>query len=178
MGAVGLLAAMAFLVACPLWPLLSDTGTRIEQVLTVVLRTPPLAVAFGWMLWRITKSLPGMGVTVDHNGISPFDGRRTDTINWSEIAGIGFGSYPHAEGGLNTRALPGLEIYFRKTDDAATHPRLHGDWQVVEAPVDGFSARCFRYIVSPSAGKRPSASRRRCAGFHPELWAGPFVHER
>jgi hypothetical protein len=110
-------------------------------------------IPFLWTLWRIPKTLRGMGILVDDAGIHQFDGKHTDTIGWSEITKVGFGSYSRTYRGIKTKTMPGLEIY-RKGDDEPS----------------------FRCAVSPygtDAVLIEQAVRR----IHPELWDGPFTHD-
>jgi hypothetical protein len=154
----------------------SPVTAAVTIVITVVLAAGPLialrtaetvgervflsvlGVVFGapllWALWRTPKALRGMGILVDDTGIHEFDGKRTDTVAWSDIARVGFGSYSRTYRGLRTKSMPGLEVY-RKGDDEPA----------------------FRCTVSPY-GKDAELIEQAVRRFHPELWSGPFVHER
>jgi hypothetical protein len=150
--ALGVLAVTAVLAVGPLLALL-DADTLTERIVMAVL-TAIFAIPFVWTLWRIPKAVRGMGITIDEIGIHPFDGKTTDTIAWSEIAAVGFGSHSRAYRGIKTKTMPGLEIYVKGDDEPS-----------------------FRYSISPygnNAERIEQAVRR----FHPEVWAGPFTHER
>ncbi|WP_304119163.1 hypothetical protein [Mycolicibacterium bacteremicum] len=173
--AVGVLAAAATLWLVPLGHLLAGSYAGADLMLRW-LGVAVLAVPFGWVAWRVPKTVRGMGLTIDSAGIHPFDGRTVDTIGWHEIAGVGFGSYIGSYRGLQTRTMAGLEIYLTDTAQAANHPRLGNDWQRVGSPAPGLSAGCFRFTVSPygDAGARIEAAVRR---HRPHLWLGPFAHD-
>jgi hypothetical protein len=151
--ALGVLVVTAILAAGPLLTLLSGTGTRVEQIFMGIL-TAVFAVPFLWTLWRIPKTLRGMGIAIDEAGIHPFDGKTTDTIPWSDIAAVGFGSYSRNYRGLKTKTFPGLEVYLEGVDEPS-----------------------FRYTVSPY-GQHAEDIERAVRQYRPEVWAGPFVHER
>ncbi|HEX2287085.1 MAG TPA: hypothetical protein VHI10_20060 [Mycobacterium sp.] len=150
--AFGVLVVTGVLAAGPLWVLLNDSHTLVERIVMGVFSVL-FAIPFLWTLWRIPKTVRGMGVAVDHKGIHPFDGKRTDTIAWSEIARVGFGSYSRAYRGIKTKTMPALEVYRTGDDEPA-----------------------LRYTISPYGkdAERIEAAVRR---FHPERWAGPFTHE-
>jgi len=174
--AFGVLAVTAALAAGPLITLLSGTTTRVEQAVMGVL-TVVFAIPFLWTAWRVPKTLRGMGIAIDDEGIHPFDGRRGDTIEWSEIAAVGFGSYEGTYRGIKTKTLSALEIYLTQPDFAAGRRRIRGDWHRVDPAAAGYSSGCFRYNVSPygdDAARVENAVRR----YRPQLWSGPFVHER
>lgn len=151
--ALGVLAVTAVLAVGPLFALL-DADTRTERIVMAMF-TGVFAIPFLWTLWRIPKTLRGMGITIDETGVHPFDGKATDTIAWSEIAAIGFGSYARTYRGLKTKTMAGLEIYVKVAD-----------------PPD-----CVRHTVSPY-GKDAERIEQAVKRFHPELWGGPFLHER
>lgn len=108
---------------------------------------------FLWTLWRVPKALRGMGIEIDADGIHQFDGRRVETIRWADVEKVGFGAYSRSYRGLPTRSMSGFEIY-RKGD------------------VDP-----MRWTVSPygEAAVRIEQAVRR---FRPDLWTGPFTHQR
>ncbi|MGW0159679.1 hypothetical protein ACWDUN_10200 [Mycobacterium sp. NPDC003323] len=174
--AVGALVATAALWLVPLGYLLAGSYTGTDLVLRC-LGIAVLAVPFGWVAWRVPKTLRGMGLIVDAAGIHPFDGGVVDTIGWHEIAAVGFGSYTGTYRGMQTKTMAGLEIYLADSARVADHPRLRNDWQAVAAPTPGLSDGCFRYTVSPygDAGARIEAAVRR---HRPQQWMGPFLHAR
>jgi hypothetical protein len=151
--ALGVLVVTAVLAAGPLLALRSGDHTTLERAFLVALALV-FAAPFVWTLWRIPKTLRGMGILVDDIGIHQFDGRQTDTIAWADIAKVGFGSYSRTYRGIKTKTMPGLEIY-RKGDDEP-------------------SVRCTISPYGKDAELVEAAVRR----IHPELWAGPFLHER
>ena len=167
--AIGVLFVAASLWVVPLLGLILVPRSRTEAITYGVL-TAVMAIPFLWVVWRIPATVRGMGIAIDDIGIHPFDGKRTDTIAWPEIAGIGFGSYAG-------KSVQGLEIYLTQADHAAGHPRLRGNWQRVEPPAAGYSTGCYRYTVSPH-GRDAERIERAVRRFHPERWSGPFVHER
>ncbi|HJT94200.1 MAG TPA: hypothetical protein VJ777_20075 [Mycobacterium sp.] len=152
--ALGVLAVTAVLAAGPLFTLLSGAGTRGEQIFMAILAAI-FAIPLLWTLWRLPKVLRGMGIAVDETGIHPFDGKASETITWSQIAAIGFGSHARTYRGLKTKTMAGLEIYVKGAN----------------------AADCLRYTVSPY-GKDAELIERAVKRFHPELWGGPFLHER
>jgi hypothetical protein len=174
--ALAVLAVTATLAVGPLLTLLSGTGTRVEQALMGVL-TAFFAIPFLWTLWRVPKTLRGMGIVIDDEGIHPFDGRRADTIAWSEIAAVGFGSYSGTYRGMQTRTLSALEIYLTHEDYAAGRRRIRGDWHQVKPPAKGYSSGCFRYTVTPYGNDADRVEKAVCR-YRPQLWSGPFVHQK
>lgn len=174
--ALGVLAVTATLAVAPLLTLMSGTGTRVEQAFMGVL-TAIFAIPFVWTLWRVPKTLRGMGIVIDQEGIHPFDGKRTDTIAWSEIAAVGFGAYPGTFRGVETRTLSALEIYLNHEDYDAGHRRIRGDWHAVAPPAKGYSSGCFRYTVTPY-GNDAVLVEKAVRRYRPQLWSGPFVHQK
>ncbi len=134
-----------------------------------------LALPFLWVVWRVPKTLRGMGLTIDAAGIHPFDGGTVDTIGWHEIAAVGYGSYRSARRRQTAEVIAGLEIYLTDPAYTAGHPRLRNDWHEVASPAPGLSAGCYRYSISPytDAGARVKAAVRR---HRPQQWKGPFEH--
>lgn len=173
--AAGVLAVTAVFWVVPLGYLLTGSYGGADLVLRW-LGVGVLAVPFLWVARRVPKTVRGMGLAVDANGIHPFDGATVDSIGWHEIAAVGFGSYARTYRGLQTKTMSGLEIYLTDAALAADHPRLRGDWQELTAPGPGLSAGCFRFTVSPygDAGARVQSAVRR---HRPQLWMGPFVHD-
>ncbi|MBB2774414.1 UNVERIFIED_ORG: hypothetical protein GGE11_005369 [Mycolicibacterium obuense] len=149
-----------------------DRGERISFGVASAL----LAIPFLWVCLRIPKTLRGMGIEVDEDGVHPFDGARTDTIAWHEIAAVGFGARIGTFRRASTRRLTGLEIYLTDAAHASRHPRLEHDWQDLAPPARGLSAGCYRFTVSPY-GAAAQQVERAVRRFRPHLWRGPFVHE-
>ena len=174
--AAGVLFVAASLWVVPLLGLILVPRSRTEAITFGVL-TAVMAIPFLWVVWRIPATVRGMGIAVDDIGIHPFNGNRTDTIAWPEIAGVGFGSYAGSNRGMTTKSRQGLEIYLTHADHAARHSRLRGDWQSVDPPAAGYSAGCFRYTVSPF-GKDAERLERAVRRYRPGLWSGPFLHGR
>jgi hypothetical protein len=136
-------------------PLLSllNAHTVTDRV-TMGLLTAVFSAPFLWTLRRIPKTLRGMGIAVDHNGIHSFDGNDTATYAWSDIARIGFGSYARTYRGIKTKTMPALEIYLKGAETPAH--------RVTISPYGQYAKRIEEAVVR----------------FHPELWGGPFLHER
>ena len=152
MTAVGVLVATGVLVAGPLWALIDVDGTG-ERVFLVLL-SAVFAIPLLWALWRTPKAMRGMGIAVDHEGVHEFDGGRTDTVLWSDVERVGFGAYSGSYRGLRTKSLPGFEVYRKGRSEAVI--------------------RCTLSPHGSHAADLEQAVRR----FHPELWAGPFTHDR
>lgn len=169
-----MIAATAVLWVIPLVDAFSGGYDRNEQVMMCVV-SAVLAIPFLWVCWRLPKVLRGMGVEIDAAGIHPFDGRRTDTIAWHEIAAVGFGTYIGRHRGGVTRRLAGFEIYLIDQAYRREHPRLDGDWQEVAPPAPGLSAGCYRFTVPPygAAAMRVEQAVRM---YRPHVWRGPFTH--
>lgn len=148
-----------------------DRGERILLGVAAAL----LAIPFLWVCRRLPKTLRGMGIEVDAGGVHPFDGTRTDTIAWHEIAAVGFGARTGTFRRASTRALTGLEIYLTDAALTAGHPGLDNDWQDLTPPAPGLSAGCYRFTVSPY-GPAAQQVERAVRRFRPHLWRGPFVH--
>jgi hypothetical protein len=136
-----------------------------------------LALPFLVVVRRVPAMLRGMGVEVDGEGVRPFDGRRSTLVQWSDIAGVGFGSDVVYRYGTKRPSVPAFEVYLRHADDAARFPGLRSDWRTARAPAEDLSAGCFSYRLSGSGttAERLEAAVRR---HRPELWRGPFVHDR
>jgi hypothetical protein len=171
--ASGVLGFTALLWLVPLIQVLrSDEPSMGGWIATAV-----LAVPFAWVCWRAPKALRGMGIEVDDEGIHPFDGRRTGTIAWRDVAAVGFGSNASRHRRLPRATVAALEVYLTGTATADEHPRLRHDWQSVDPPAPGLSAGCFRYTVSPY-GAQAGAVERAVRRFRPGAWSGPFEHVR
>jgi hypothetical protein len=172
--ALFLVGVTASLWVIPLVNALRGAHGRGEQV-ALFAASAVLAIPFLMVCLRAPKVLRGMGVEFDGEGVHPFDGRRTDTIGWHEIAAVGFGSHLGSHRGGTTRRLTGLEIYLVDEAYLRDHPRLAGDWHVLAPPAPGLSAGCFRFTVppyGPAAVRVEQAVRR----FRPQAWQGPFTH--
>jgi hypothetical protein len=149
--ALGVLLTTGVLAAGPVLAL-RDAETVPERVVLGVL-TAVFALPLLWSMWRIPNTLRGMGIAFDHKGIHSFDGWRTQTFLWSDIARVGLGSYSRTYRGMKTKCTPAFEIY-----------------------VNGADEPTFRHALSPyseDAARLEDVVRR----FHPELWGGPFLHE-
>lgn len=134
-----------------------------------------LAFPFLWVCWRVPKVLRGMGIEIDAEGIHPFDGMRTGTIPWHQIAAVGFGGYVGRYRGGTTRRLSAFEVYLTDVTLRASHPGMDGDWHSVAPPESGLSAGCFRFTVSPY-GQAAERIERAVARHRPQAWRGPFSH--
>ena len=149
--AVALLVTGA-LAAGPLWAFVDADTTGERAFLGVV------SLAFGlpflWALWRTPRAMRGMGIAVDSTGLYEFDGGRIETVPWSDVDRVGFGAYSRNHRGLKTRSLPAFEVY-RKAQ---------------QQPV-------IRCTLSPYGDAAPRLERA-VRQYHPELWAGPFTHDR
>lgn len=149
--ALGVLVTTGVFAAGPVFAL-RDADTLPDRIgfglLTVVFALPLL-----WALWRIPHTLRGTGIAVDHKVIHSFDGWRTETFAWSDIACVGLGSHSRTYRGMKTKSTPAFEIYIKGAGEPA-----------------------FRHVLSPYTedGARLQDAIRR---IHPELWGGPFVHE-
>jgi len=174
--AVLMLSLTAMLWVAPLVGAVYGEYHRGESIVLAVI-SAVLAVPFLWVCWRVPKMLRGMGVEIDADGIHPFDGRRTGSIAWHEIAAVGFGEYLGRFRGTTTRRLSGLEVYLTDAGYTAGHPGVRGDWHEVAPPEPGLSAGCYRFTVSPygDAAQRVEQAVRR---FRPQVWRGPFTHQR
>lgn len=172
--ALFMVASAGLLWVIPLVEVLRGDHGRSEQI-ALCTGSAVLAIPFVWICWRMPKVMRGIGIEIDGAGVHPFDGRRTDTIAWHEIAAVGFGSYLSSHRGGTTRRLCALEVYL--VDEAYTgdHPRLRGDWQVVAPPAPGLSAGCYRFTVPP-AGPAAARVERAVHRFRPRVWQGPFTH--
>ncbi|MBO0680935.1 hypothetical protein JRC04_25995 [Mycolicibacterium sp. S2-37] len=172
--AVVMLSVTAMLWVWPLLDAVCGDYNRGERIFLGVVAAV-LAIPFLWVCWRVPKVTRGMGVEIDAEGIHPFDGKRTATIAWHEIAAVGFGAYVGRHRGGTTRRLSGLEVYLMDTAYASNHPALKGDWQPVPPPERGLSAGCYRFTVppyGPAAARVEQAVRR----YRPAAWRGPFTH--
>lgn len=171
--AAGVLGFTALLWLVPLAAVLgSDEPSTGGWIAAAVLALP-----FAWVCWRAPKALRGMGIEFDAEGIHPFDGWRTGTIAWPDVAAVGFGSYASRHRRLPRATVAALEVYLTATATADAHPRLRNDWQPVAPPAPGLSAGCFRYTVSPY-GAHAAAVERAVRRFRPGAWSGPFEHVR
>lgn len=172
--ALVMLAITAMLWVWPLLDAVRGDHNRGERIFLAAVATA-LAVPFLWVCWRVPKVLRGMGVEIDAEGIHPFDGKRTATIAWHEIAAVGFGAHASVYRGATTRRLDALEIYLADTADAANHHDLGSDWHRVAPPEAGLSAGCYRFTVppyGPAAARVESAVRR----YRPQAWRATFTH--
>lgn len=70
--------------------------TMGEERIVLTRWSPLMAIPFLRTLWRVPKTVRGMAIVIDDEGIPPFDGRRQDTIAWSEIAAHHVASLPDA----------------------------------------------------------------------------------
>ncbi|BBY51404.1 hypothetical protein MARA_48720 [Mycolicibacterium arabiense] len=155
--ASGVLGFTALLWLVPLIQVLrSDEPSTGGWIATAV-----LAIPFAWVCWRAPKALRGMGIEFDDVGIHPFDGRRTGTIAWRDVAAVGFGSYASRHRRLPRATVAALEVYLASTATAAEHPRLRHDWQPVDPPAPGLSAGCSATRCRRTA-PRPAPSNGRC----------------
>lgn len=132
---------------------LLNADTAGERVFLVMLSFT-FGAPFLWSVWRAPKAVRGMGITVDCTGIHEFDGGNADTVAWSDIERVGFGAYSRPYRGIKTRSTPAFEVYRRGRQE----PEI----------------RCTLSPYGGDAERIEQAVRR----FHPDLWAGPFLHER
>jgi len=173
--AIGLVVATGVIFAGGLVAFLGASGVKERVTLGVVAAV--LAVPFLLVARRVPSMLRGMGIEVDGEGVRPFDGRRSTLVPWTDIAGVGFGSDMVHRYGTKRPSAPAFEIYLRHAGEADRFPGLRSDWRPVQAPAEELSAGCFSYRLAASGpvGEQLEAAVRR---HQPDLWRGPFVHDR
>ena len=142
----------AVLAAGPLLALLTAHSTGDRILLGIV--TAVFGAPFLWTLWRIPKAMRGMGIAIDDVGISEFDGGNVATVPWSEVERVGFGSRSRRYRGLKTTSPAAFEVYRQGESEAAI--------------------RCSVSPFGDHAERLEEGVRR----FRPDVWAGPFIHER
>ena len=150
-------AAVALLVtgvlaAGPVWAF--ATADRTAERIFLGLVSVVFGAPFLWTLWRTPKAVRGMGISVDDRGIHEFDGGIVATVEWPDIDRVGFGSYSRRYRGLKSQSLPAFEVYRKGQQE----------------PV----IRCTLSPFDDNAARLEEAVRRR----RPDVWAGPFTHER
>jgi hypothetical protein len=173
--AIGLVVVTGAIFAVGLVAFVGASG--VKERVTMGVLAALLAVPFLVVVRRVPPMLRGMGVEVDGEGVRPFDGRRSTLVPWPDIAGVGFGSDLVHRNGTKRPSAPAFEIYLRHADDADRFPSLRSDWRTVHAPAEDLSAGCFSYRLATSgpAGEQLEAAVRR---HRPDLWCGPFLHDR
>ena len=172
---IGLVAVTGGILAGWLVAFLGASG--VKEGVTLGVLAALLALPFLVVVRRVPPMLRGMGIEVGDEGVGPFDGRHSTLIPWADIAGVGFGSDMVSRYGTKRPSAPAFEIYLRHTDAAARYPGLRSDWRPVRPPAEDLSAGCFSYRLSASAttAEQLEAAVRR---HQPDLWRGPFVHDR